>query len=88
MNRARRTPYYRLTVTELLVVKTACGGAASRREIAERLGIAPNTVRTHLTAIYTRLGVGTLAGVILFALYDDELRGECFPRIREWAADE
>lgn len=88
MNPSQRTPYYRMTVSELLVLKTACGGAYSRHEIAQRLGIAPDTVRTHLSAIYARLGVASFPGMILFALYDDELRGECFPRIREWAADE
>jgi len=83
--RTRRTPYHRLTVAELLVVKVVCRGAATRREIAEKLVISPNTVRSHLTAIYMRLGVATLAGVVLFALYDEALRRECFPQIKEWA---
>jgi DNA-binding NarL/FixJ family response regulator len=31
----------------------------THKQIAERLGIAPATIRTHLNSIYRKLGVGT-----------------------------
>lgn len=37
----------------------AYAGGASYREIAERLGIAPSTVRTHLTKVYRKLHVSS-----------------------------
>ncbi len=50
-------------ITELsrreLEIAEAYAGGASYREIAERLFIAPSTVRTHLRAIYKKLGVAS-----------------------------
>ncbi|MGD9726279.1 MAG: response regulator transcription factor [Nitrospiraceae bacterium] len=85
MNSKMRSDFYRLTFRELDVIKVACAGAATPREIAERLCITEGTARSHLSAIYVRLGAASLAGVVLFALYDEGLRQECFPQIKEWA---
>jgi LuxR family maltose regulon positive regulatory protein len=35
------------------------GGSLSMREIAQELGLSPNTVKTHTRAIYRKLGVST-----------------------------
>ena len=48
----------KLSLRELEIAHTYAGGA-SYREIAERLFIAPTTVRTHLSTIYRKLGVSS-----------------------------
>ena len=40
-------------------IAQAYAGGASYRQIADRLFIAPTTVRTHLSTIYRKLGVST-----------------------------
>ncbi|WP_127657712.1 LuxR C-terminal-related transcriptional regulator [Alexandriicola marinus] len=40
-------------------IATAYAGGATYRQIAERLGIAPTTVRAHIYAVYRKLGVGS-----------------------------
>ena len=40
-------------------IADAYSSGASYREIAEQLGVAPTTVRTHLGTIYRKLGVST-----------------------------
>ncbi len=42
-----------------LEIAQAYAGGADYKEIAERLFIAPNTVRTHVATIYRKLGVGS-----------------------------
>jgi DNA-binding NarL/FixJ family response regulator len=45
----------------------------SKKEIAKTLVIAPGTVHTHVTHIYSKLGVSTRAAVALFAVEHDLL---------------
>ena len=47
-----------LSPRELEIARAYAGGA-SYREVAERLFIAPTTVRTHLSTIYRKLGVSS-----------------------------
>ncbi len=48
----------RLTAAELRVAREAARGRTNR-EIARRLNLSPNTVRTHLKRIYPKLGVNS-----------------------------
>lgn len=48
----------RLSARELEIARAYAGGA-NYRQIADRLYIAPTTVRTHISAIYRKLGVST-----------------------------
>ena len=57
-----------------LEVARAYSGGASYREIAERLFIAPTTVRTHLSKIYRKLGVSSK--VELFRALEPSRTGE------------
>lgn len=84
----KRRFYYNLTLTEMNVLQAACAGAGTRDKIAQVLGIAPSTVRSHLSRIYARLNVGSFAEMILFALRDPKLRRVCFPEIKNWRQDE
>lgn len=45
-------------------VATAFGRGMSHKEIAKHLGIAPGTVRNHLTTIYEKLGVSNKAELV------------------------
>jgi DNA-binding NarL/FixJ family response regulator len=63
--RAAELPFTSLTTREQQVLRAMSSGA-SRQEIAVQLGISPNTVRTHMQSILTKLGVHTsLAAVTL-----------------------
>ena len=63
--RAAELPFTSLTAREQEVLRAMSSGA-SRQEIAVQLGISPNTVRTHMQSILTKLGVHTsLAAVTL-----------------------
>ena len=48
----------RLSAREREIAQAYAGGA-SYRQIADRLFIAPTTVRTHISTIYRKLGVST-----------------------------
>jgi DNA-binding CsgD family transcriptional regulator len=50
-------------------------GAASNREIAERLRISPRTVETHLANIYGKLGVRGRTEAMLWAIREDVAQG-------------
>jgi two-component system response regulator NreC len=56
-----------LTPREIAVLKLLAG-AASNREIAERLGISPRTVETHLANIYGKLLVRGRTEAMLWAI--------------------
>jgi DNA-binding CsgD family transcriptional regulator len=64
-------------------IARAYAGGASHREIADQLCIAPNTVRTHLSTIYRKLGVSTKIE-LLRAL--EGAPGEAAARPPAWAA--
>jgi DNA-binding CsgD family transcriptional regulator len=51
----RRSPGTRLTERELEILGLVAGGF-STPEIAVKLGIAPATVKTHLTSTYRKVG--------------------------------
>ncbi|MBO0883050.1 MAG: helix-turn-helix transcriptional regulator [Mycobacterium sp.] len=52
------TGWAALTPAELAVVRLVCEGLTNQ-DIATRLFISPHTVHTHLTHIYTKLGLTT-----------------------------
>lgn len=85
MQRKRETPYHGLTVRELAVVQAVCAGAETRQALAEVLVVGTQSVDKHLYMIRRRLGVVTLAGIILFVLQDEALRQVCFPQITGWS---
>lgn len=47
-----------MTPAEREVVKLACEGLGNK-DIATRLFVSPRTVQTHLTHVYTKLGVSS-----------------------------
>lgn len=63
-----------LTSRELDVLQLLAG-AASNREIAERLTISPRTVETHLANIYGKLGVRGRTEAMLWAIRENVVEG-------------
>jgi DNA-binding NarL/FixJ family response regulator len=63
-----------LTSRELEVLRLLAG-AASNREIAERLNISPRTVETHLANIYGKLGVRGRTEAMLWAIRENVANG-------------
>jgi class 3 adenylate cyclase/DNA-binding CsgD family transcriptional regulator len=61
-----------LTARELQIARAYASGLR-HRQIADRLCIAPSTVRTHLSTIYRKLGVSSKVG-LLRALEDPDFR--------------
>lgn len=64
--RAAALPFAALTRRELEVLRAMAVGA-SRPEIAEKLSISPNTVRTHAQSILNKLGVHTTLAAVRLA---------------------
>ncbi|AVE03104.1 helix-turn-helix transcriptional regulator [Pseudomonas palleroniana] len=66
-----------LTARERDVLGLICEGLADK-EIASRLKLAPNTVRNHVATVYSKLGVHSRSGAIVWArergLFAGELR--------------
>jgi DNA-binding NarL/FixJ family response regulator len=54
-------------VREVEVLSLLARGVVTK-QIAHRLGISPKTADHHIQRIYTKVGVSTRAGAILFAL--------------------
>src|SRR5262249_22616243 len=55
-----------LTDRELGILRLLAG-TASQRQLAEALFVSPNTLKTHLRAIYRKLGVGSRAEAVVRA---------------------
>jgi len=62
-----------LTDREVEVLRSAAQGS-TRRQVAEALFLSENTIRHHLESIYSKIGVGSRAGAVLFAVEHDLLR--------------
>ena len=60
------SPHADLTAQELRVLQLV-GADRSNREIAEELGVAPSTVRTHLKHLYAKLGLATRPEAVRYA---------------------
>jgi len=56
--------FLRLTPRQLAVTRLLCADY-SQKEIARRLDLADDTVRTHLKAVYRRLRVQSRLGVVV-----------------------
>ena len=56
-----------LTAREVEVLRLVSQGL-SRREVAKRLVVSEHTVRHHLENIYSKVGVSSRAGAVLFAV--------------------
>ena len=64
---ASHSPHPNLTPREIEVLQLAAGGD-SVREIAAALVLSPGTVRTHLGAIYGKLGAKSRTAAVAIAL--------------------
>jgi DNA-binding CsgD family transcriptional regulator len=62
-----RSPVEGLTASELKVLSLV-GTGLGNQEIADELGVAPSTVRTHLKQVYRKTGLSSRAEAISFAL--------------------
>ncbi len=56
-----------LTARELEVLRHV-GSGFGNQQIADKLNVSPSTVRTHLKAIYKKLGLGSRSDAICYAL--------------------
>jgi DNA-binding NarL/FixJ family response regulator len=63
---SRRPPAARLTRREREIVAGVAGGE-SNRELAQRLGLAEDTVKHHLTNVFDKLGLSNRAEVAAYA---------------------
>jgi DNA-binding NarL/FixJ family response regulator len=72
---ARHNPIDRLTVRERQVLRYTARGL-SRREIAARMNVSVNTVRSHSQHMLTKLGVHTTLEAVALALRADASAGE------------
>jgi DNA-binding NarL/FixJ family response regulator len=64
----RRRRAFGLTPRELEIVRKVVGGC-SNKEIAEQLAIGENTVKSHLTHIFNKLGASSRIELALFAAH-------------------
>ncbi len=65
--RLRRERPARLTEREIEVLRLLARGL-SNRDMAERLYLAPDTVKHHIQHVYDKIGLSTRAGATLFAM--------------------
>jgi DNA-binding NarL/FixJ family response regulator len=68
----------RLTTREIEVLQLTADGL-SKEQIAVRLEISPNTIRTHFQNCLTKLGVHSKLDAITFALRAGKVRVEMIP---------
>jgi DNA-binding NarL/FixJ family response regulator len=64
----REQPALRLTARERDVLEELVAGAASNREIAQKLSISVDTVKHHLTNIFDKTGVASRVELALYAI--------------------
>jgi two-component system, NarL family, nitrate/nitrite response regulator NarL len=67
IDRLQRQPDEELTERELAVLRLLADGA-STRQIVEEFGISPNTVRSHVRGILTKLGAHSKLEAVTIAL--------------------
>jgi DNA-binding NarL/FixJ family response regulator len=72
VDRPRPKAAHRLTVREAQILTLIAAGV-SNKGIARRLGVSPNTVKFHLSALFTKLGVTKRAEAIAAAARSGEL---------------
>ena len=70
----RRSKAFGLTKRELEIVRQVVAGL-SNKEIAERSAISENTVKSHLTHIFSKLGASNRVELALFAAHHRLLTG-------------
>src|SRR5262245_27197754 len=70
----RRTKAFGLTKREIEIVRSVVAGY-SNREIAERSAITENTVKSHLTHIFNKLGASNRVELALFAAHHQLIDG-------------
>jgi DNA-binding NarL/FixJ family response regulator len=63
----RWQPDARLTARELEVLRLVAQGLTNE-QVAEDLVISPRTVETHLTSIYSKIGVSSRAAATRYAM--------------------
>lgn len=57
----------KLATREIAVLRLVAGGL-SNKEIAIELGISQKTVRNHMSAVFSKLGVSNRTGAVLYAM--------------------
>lgn len=73
---------WHLTQMEWDVVEAVCAGCETRAELRQRFYVARGTINTHLTRIFRKLNVYSLAGVVVKVLGDPQARERCFPHLQ------
>jgi DNA-binding CsgD family transcriptional regulator len=58
---------YGISRTEMLVVRAIIDGG-NTEAISKRMGLSPNTVRTHIKRIHSKLGIHDTAGLVALCL--------------------
>ena len=66
----------RLTPRQRAVAELLCA-EYSQRDISQRLKVSANTVRTHLRALYARLGVRSRVGVVIRLIMAERESWQC-----------
>ena len=64
------SPAEGLTPQELRILR-AVGGGLGNQEIAAELGVSSSTIRSHLKSVYRKLGLGSRAEAIRYAVRND-----------------
>jgi DNA-binding NarL/FixJ family response regulator len=65
----RQVKAFGLTQREIEIVKAVMAGCSSTKEIAERSSISQNTVKSHLTHIFNKMGVSNRVELVQFAAH-------------------
>jgi two-component system, NarL family, nitrate/nitrite response regulator NarL len=65
----RQVKAFGLTQREIEIVKAVMAGCSSTKDIAERSSISENTVKSHLTHIFNKMGVSNRVELVQFAAH-------------------